>query len=575
MLKKLLLSSLLSVLVCSGLLAPKLPANSLAGGSASSFFCKPAGWMLPAAALRPRGIIPQQVDVLHYKLVLRVTPAAGTIQGTVTMTARGLSDLNSLRIDMYQRLALDLLTLDGAAVDYSRIGNSVLISPQGALAANREFEIAITYHGTPSPVQSSFISSGMLRAFHRSVPVMSSLSEPYGAPTWWPCIDNPADKVTAETIVTVPAGNSVASNGILLQASDNADGSRTFSYRESYPIANYLISVSVTNYTEWRDTYTSRDGSKTMPLVYMVYPEDLPLAKSTYGAAKTAMEAFVPLFGEYPFIDEKYGMAEFPWGGAMEHQTMTSIGAGVTGALTIAHELSHQWFGDLVTMKKWNDIWLNEGFATYAEALYAEQVQNKPAWKTMVERDDGRAAGRLAGTVYAEDEESPFDDTAAIYTKGGWVLHMLRGLMGDEQFFAALKHYAQRFAYANANTSDFAAVCAEHYGSSLEWFFQQWVYAPYRPVYTIAYQTAPRGDGIYNLRVQVNQIQSHSIPGRAPGQDKVYLMPVDLTIHFGDGSSQTERVWNNLRNQEFIFPVGQIPISVGFDENNWILKEID
>ncbi|MBI4469242.1 MAG: M1 family metallopeptidase [Acidobacteria bacterium] len=571
--KKLWPAIIALLVLAPGLFVHPIPART--GGEPSVFYvCKPANLGRLLEGSSSRGIIPQQLDVLHYRLQIRMVPAFGTIQGMVTITGRALAALGTIRIDMHQQLLLDGVTLDGAAITGTRSGNALLLQPNPPIPQDQEFVITVSYHGTPKPVQSGFISSGMLRATHRLAPIMATLSEPYGAPTWWPCIDNPADKTTSEVMATVPAGNLVASNGLLIDTNTNTDGTQTFHYRETYPIANYLISVAVTNYVEFQDSYTSHDGSKTMPLVFMVYPEDLRAAEDSFPVTKTALEVLVPLFGEYPFMDEKYGMAEFPWSGAMEHQTMTSIGQNAFNQYTIAHEIAHQWFGDLVTMKTWNDVWLNEGFATYAEALFAEKFHLIPASRTMTARDDRRADGRMRGTVYVEDSDNPFGDASAIYSKGAWVLHMLRGLMGDQAFFAALRDYTQRFAFSNAGTSDFAAVCADHYGASLDWFFEQWVYAPYRPIYDVTNQTTSRGDGTFNTRVLITQSQTHSIPGRSPGLEDVYIMPVDLTFRFADGSSRTERVWNHLRVQEFNFVMNQVPLSLGFDEGQWILKEM-
>ena len=153
-------------------------------------------------------------------------------------------------------------------------------------------------------------------------PVMASVSEPYAAPTWWPCVDDPTDKATAEIEATAPTGYQVASNGLLLDTQDNADQTTTFYWRESFPITTYLISVAATNYSRFEDVYTAMDGVTQMPLVYYVYPEHLALAQQKFAVTRRALEIFAPLFGEYPFLSEKYGMAEFPWGGAMEHQTI-------------------------------------------------------------------------------------------------------------------------------------------------------------------------------------------------------------------------------------------------------------
>jgi aminopeptidase N len=180
--------------------------------------------------------------------------------------------------------------------------------------------------------------------------------------------------------------------------------------------------------------------------------------------------------------------------------------------------------------------------------------------------DDHRAFGRLGGTVYAEDAANPWDDSPAIYTKGGWVLHMLRRVMGDERFFAALKDYGRRFAFSNTSTDDFRRVCEDHYGAPLDWFFQQWIYVPARPIYHVSSVFSP-GDqpGEYVAVLTIEQQQP---------QREVYIMPMDVTIHYADGTSETRVVWNDARQQQFSFRVQKQPVSLGIDEGHWILKEL-
>jgi aminopeptidase N len=436
----------------------------------------------------------------------------------------------------------------------------------------------IDYRGNPNTV--GRFGSGMFFRSHAGVPIVATLSEPYGSPTWWPCIDNPADKTTADMEITVPTGYVAVSNGLLQGVITNADSSRTYIWREQYPIANYLIAVTATNFAEFGDSYPALDGSTMMPLTYYVYPEHLDCARQNFPVTKEALRILAPLFGEYPFLKEQYGMVEFPWGGAMEHQTMTSMGESVvrsgcssptSGQSIIVHELAHQWWGDLVTMRTWNDIWLNEGFATYSEVLFKEKYSGM----TPGEAIQRYAAGE--GTVYAENAADPFDDQLAIYNKGGWVLHMLRRVMGDEAFFKALKEYGRRFAYSNAGTKDFQKVCSEIYGQPLDWFFDQWIYAPSRPIYSLTTTVSANFGGTYSIRLRLEQKQTHLIPNRKQSEQQVYIMPIDFTIHYADGTSEVKTVRNDRRQQDFTFTGGKRPrieTPVVMDEGNWLLKEI-
>jgi aminopeptidase N len=521
---------------------------------------------------------PQTIDVQHYRLQLRFDPAAPAISGTVTIDALTTAPTATINIDANKRLTIDAVRVDNAASNFHHKGNRLTISFDAARPAGRQLTVAVDYHSELAITNGQ--GEGMLVTPHGAdqTITMANLSEPYAAPSWWPCIDDVRDKATAEVEITVPPSFVGASNGVLVKTTANPDQTTTYYWREDYPLATYLISAAVTNYAKFEDTYTALDG-RTMPLIFYVYPEHLERAAQKFAVTRQAMEIFAPLYGEYPFINEKYGMVEFPWNGGMEHQTLTSLGAVVVGSQTsngqsiIAHELAHQWWGDHVTLRTWNDIWLNEGFATYSEALFAERFAHLDVGEVMSRSyDDGQVFGLLGGTVTAERLDNPFDDTGAVYRKGAWALHMLRHLMGDETFFATLKDYRQRFAFGNASTADFQQVCEEHYGDKLDWFFQQWIYAPGRPVYKVTSEISPAdATDHYTVTLTIKQKQTHAIPNRADG---VYIMPLDVAIHYADGASETRVIRNDRRKQTFTFAVSKQPARVGLDEDHWVLKKV-
>jgi aminopeptidase N len=519
----------------------------------------------------------QSVDVKHYRLQVRLDLEASTIAGTVTIEGETLAPTSSINIDADDNLKIDAVRFDGAALGFRRPNDRISLDFAQPLAASEKFTVAVDYHRAPFPRNKS--GTGMLVDRHGDddVRVMATLSEPFGAPLWWPCIDDASDKATAEVEVTVPSGFQAASNGSLVKTESNADQTTTFFWREDFPLSTYLVSISATNYAKFEDTYTALDGTR-MPLTYYVYPEHLEKAQQKFAVTRRAMEIFAPLFGEYPFLTEKYGMVEFPWGGGMEHQTLTSIGENATGSISgneslIAHELAHQWWGDLVTLKTWNDIWLNEGFASYGEVLFFERFSNvKPGDLMKSSYDDGKMFGSLGGTVTAENLNNPFDDNGAVYDKGAWVLHMLRHLLGDQAFFDALKDYRQRFAYSNASTSDFQQVCEDHYGAKLDWFFTQWVYATGRPSYKVSTDTHASDTGTgFTLKVTIKQKQTQEIPGRS---QSVYIMPLDITIKYGSGQKEKRVVMNDARKQTFTFNLASRPVDVSVDEDNWVLKKL-
>ncbi len=267
----------------------------------------------------------QSVDVKHYRLQIRLDLATSAIAGTVTIEGETLAPTGSINIDADNNLEIDAVRFNGAATDFRHKKDQITLNFAQPIAAGGKFAIAIDYHGTGTG--NNGLGDGMLVARHgpEDTPVMATLSEPFGAPSWWPCIDDARDKATAEVEITVPAGYQATSNGALVKTESNADQTTTFFWREDFPLSTYLVAVSATNYAKFEDTYTTLDGT-TMPLTYYVYPEHLEIAQQKFAVTRRAMEIFAPLFGEYPFLKEKYGMVEFPWGGGMEHQTLTSLG---------------------------------------------------------------------------------------------------------------------------------------------------------------------------------------------------------------------------------------------------------
>lgn len=518
----------------------------------------------------------QNIDMVHYDFDLKIDPYQRYIGGFVTLTFIPTSSISELNFRLHKKLNLISIELDDKTVSYSRNKDDFKVSFSSSLQQGSTHKIKIEYGGEPQMTGS--LGGGMLLASHEGVPSATTLSEPFEAYAWLPIIDEVSDKFTASINLTVPSDMVGASNGVLVDTVTNQDGTLTYKWVENYPISAYLISANVTNYSYFEDLYTSLDGSKIMPLAYYVYPEHLSDAQTYFSEVPDMINLYANYAGEYPFINEKYGMVEFPWGGAMEHQTLTSMGEYSVGYdfyynnLIYAHELSHQWFGDDVTCGTWHDIWLNEGFATYFEVfwmVYEYRNYGLTVGDVFANYyDDGNVNGYMKGSVYVYNENKPFKDTGAIYDKGGWVLHMLSHVMGEDKFWTAIKTYRQRFSFSNAVTSDLQTVFEEVYGSSLQWFFDQWVYTKKRPIYSYSYSQTGN-----TLNLRITQKQKHKIVNRTEKKD-VYIMPIDITLYYDDGSSETIVVENNQRDQLFEIPVSKTVTNIDFDKGNFILKVV-
>ena len=509
-------------------------------------------------------------DVRYYRLRIRTDYPNKKIYGSVLIRFTSRSDmLNKITLDMFEWLAVD--SLAGAAQSFVQKSLSIDLQLNRVYQKGESCSLEIWYHGNPQQTGATWFNFDKLQD---GTPHIWTQSEPYGARYWWPCKDTPTDKPDSMDIyVTVPAEELVGSNGTLIAVQDNADGTKTFHWHEQYPIATYLVSLAITRYAHFQDYY-HYSATDSMLLDYYVYPSYLDVAEELFKEMPDYLDALSFYFGPYPFLKEKYGMAQYHWGGAMEHQTLTSISRVSEGwKFVYVHELGHQWFGDAVTCASWQDIWLNEGFATYSEALYAEWAgyEGLPPGEAslhqyMVIKRYGEQKGQDR-TVFVEDTTSVgniFD--RVVYYKGAWVLHMLRHVVGDETFFDILKSYVSdpRWKYASARTSNFKQVCEEKSGLDLSAFFDQWLNYPYFPRYEYSWVVKNSSREYSEIRVDITQTQ----------EDPVYQMPIDLTFYFGQGKDTTLVVQNNLRFQSYDIKLPQKPVSLALDPKNWILRQV-
>jgi len=493
-------------------------------------------------------------DVLHYHIDLGVDPVARRIAGAVLVRAVSRIDgLDTVVLDFYDNM--EVLSVRSGPTDlaYERASNRITITLDRSYDTGEEFEVEVAYGGLPTELGLSF----RFRT-HDGAPIVSTLSEPVGAPTWWPCRDVPWDKATMTMDLTVPEELTGISNGTLLGITPGT-GTRTFHWEEQYPIATYLVSIAVSNYVTWADIYTPPVGDP-MEVRYWVYPEDEAAAREDFNVTVPMIEFYSSVFGEYPFLAEKYGMAEFPCWCAMEHQTVTTYGHNFIRGdhrfdYIVGHELAHQWWGDMVSPALWADIWLNEGFATYSEALWFEHLHGFPTYRTYMERLDRT----FSGTLY--DPPDLFSRT--VYYKGAWALHMLRHVMGDAEFFQLLPDWAATYAYDNADTSQFQAISEAWYGSDISWFFDQWVHDVGRPSYRWGW-LASEWQGTWTVYVRVEQVQA----------GRLFTMPVDLWLDPASGADiRTE--WNDQPLADYSYTLSEDPRGVRLDPDSWILKYTD
>lgn len=503
-----------------------------------------------------RAAAENNTNVIYQRLALRANPWEDSISGSVITYFIPATNIQYIEFDLTDDLTVDSVLYHGDTLSFLHTNEVLHIPFPTALTPQQTDSIEVVYHGVPGI--SGFGS--FIQSMHDSVPVIWTLSEPYGAKDWWPCKQNLQDKIDSiDLLVTTPDSFRVAGNGLLV-AEIHHGNEVTFHWKHRYPIASYLVCFAVTNYVAYYD-YVPFNGD-TLPVLNYVYPEHLAEAQQSTARIVPMIQLYDSLFGAYPFSKEKYGQAEFGWGGGMEHQTMTFITG--FGFELMAHELGHHWFGDKVTCASWHDIWLNEGFATYLSGLCYEHLAHE-WWESFKISRIISAVQEPNGSVWCDDTTSVSRvfSNSLTYSKGAMVLHMLRFELGDSIFFAALRNYLYdvNLAYSFATTTDLRLHLEAASGKDLKEFFDDWVYGKGFPSYQISWQQD------FSNQVQVTIEQTQSDPSVS-----YFEMPVPIRLK--NAFRDTTLILNNSSSgQKYVFTLPFIADSLLFDPDYWLISK--
>lgn len=507
-------------------------------------------------------------DATYYKLDLLITHNPLFLSGRVTVKGKALDqNLNSIFLDLWSGFSVSSVISNGKNLSFNfSPGNQLNITLDKNYSPNEEFTLEINYSGRPNSsggIGGSFVSANT--PYGR--PVIWTLSQPYGSRDWWPSKDTPADKADSSDVwITADPLFVSVSNGLLIDVINNPDGTRTYKWKNHYPIANYLISIAMSDYYIYQSRFEYEPG-KFLPVDHYVYPEVFNSQKGNLDRTIDMLRIYSEKFGPYPYQEEKYGHAQCGFGGGMEHQTISSMGG--FGEALVAHELAHQWFGDKVTCRDWANIWLNEGFATYSESIYFEEKYGKTSFMNDVTAIMNHAK-TASGTIYVQNtgSVSQIFNGARSYSKGGVVLHMLRGVVGDENFFRILREYLNEpgLSYGTATTDDFQRIAERISGIDLDYFFQQWIYGENYPKYKFSWGYEQLAGNNYNLVVKIEQPLTNINP-------QFFKMPVQVKYSTSSGT-KTITLFNEMKTQTWNIPVSGKPLTVEFDPDNWILKDI-
>jgi len=515
-------------------------------------------------------------DIHHYHFNLEVTNTSTTVGGDVMFKSVVTSPvMDTFWFELRDFMIVDSVRLNNTTylpASLSRLNHVVRIPLVSNLDAGMAVTCRVYYRGTPP---SSGFFSGVTSAQSPTwgVNVTWTLSEPFSAPDWFPCKQDLADKIDSVFFDgTSVSPNKVASTGLLVGV-DTLSGNRMkFKWRSRYPMAFYLMAFAVTNYTEhlsW--AYPAAMAGDSLLIQHWIYNANNSSGTSCLNFNRTALnstgpmiENFSNLFVLYPFSNEKYGHMMAPLGGGMEHQTMSTMGN--FGMDLIAHELAHQWFGDMVTCATWNDIWLNEGWASYGEYLHRQYVISQASASDWMTNTHNSARSATTGSVYVPasgiTNVNRIFSSSLSYKKGAAVLHMLRNeIDNDSLFFGGVRQYLNAKRHSVATTDEFRQIMEQYTGAPLADFFQDWVYGEGHPTYNVRWNWR---DSV--LWVQTSQTTS------APTVTPVFRnqLPLGL-VTSGPGQAPTLIQIEPALGLQRIWIPRQV-VSMSLDPNNAILK---
>lgn len=410
-------------------------------------------------------------DVQHYTVELTVDLARRHIDGRVQIDALATQALTSFNLELVG-MQVHSLTVQGVPATYTR-GAELNITPATALEAGQAFEIVVEYSGSPGE---GIDFSGMNEfevgwGWYPDGEGAYVAAEPSGNSTWMPLNEHPSDKATYSYAITVAKPYMAAANGVLQETIDNGD-TRTFVWNSAFPMASYLATVGIGRFDV--ETSTGPNGL----LIRNYFEQDIPQeTRADFARTDEMLELFNTLVGPYPFEVTGVIVHDIDFGFALETQTMSVFGSGFTDEYVVAHELAHQWFGNSVGLNCWQDLWLNEGFATYLSVLWNEHAYGEQALDDEIRMYYMQVA--LSGPFAAPPGHPGADDlfNFGVYYRGALALHALRERVGDEAFFGILQTYYARFRDNNAVTADFVAIAEEVSGQPLQDFFDAWLYA--------------------------------------------------------------------------------------------------
>ncbi|WP_312399821.1 M1 family aminopeptidase [Chryseobacterium sp.] len=502
-------------------------------------------------------------DLQYQRMDVSLDPAQYNISGSVTSHFKPNQNMSSIYFDLTNVLTVSQVQYHGNNLPFQQLATKeIKIDFPASIPANTLDSLTIHYSGAPATNNNAFSTGSQNGNL-----ILATLNEPFGAQDWFPTKQSMNDKIDRfDFKITTPNQYSVAANGKLMSETSLPDNKKLTFWRTQYPITAYLVALSITNFVKLNDTI----GNPPFPFVNYLYPTTASNASimADINWTKDIMNVFETYFGPYPFRNEKYGHMEFHYNGVcMEHQTMSSM-AGWNRPV-IAHELAHQWFGDKVTCGAWNDIWLNEGFATFGEHVAREKLLSTQAeFMSFLSNQIDYITQVPTGSTYVSDanvgNQSYIFSGRLSYAKGAYILRMMKWILGDDVFYQAVKDYHSRpnLAYNYARTSDLQASMLQSTGKDFTEFFNDWVYGEGYPTYDIRWAQSGTNQA---LTFKVSQTQSSPTVS-------FFEMPLPIKVN-GTGGQVAYLTLNNTSNNQYFTEVVSFPVaSVQFNYEYQMLE---
>ena len=499
---------------------------------------------------------------LHFvKLDLEISDESTYISGNAILHLTAVTNFDTLLFDFKDEMIVDSMLINDNKINFERTPYTISHIFDTPINQNDEIKAQIYYSGTPVSY-----GGGVTNRFNSQWSKSSTwtLSESFHAYEWWPCKQVLSDKIDSTHIFLTCDNDCMAgSNGLLTDVVDLPENKKRFEWKTNYPMNYYLLSFAVAEYQDY-SVYAKPEGIDSLLIQNFIFNSTgcLDFYKDDIDKTIDFIELFSDKFGLYPFPNEKYGHCLTSLGGGMEHQTMTTIGS--FEYTLVAHELGHMWFGDYVTCASWQDIWINEGFASYLEYIALENLEPLRSAINWMADAHTRIIDRPSGSVYIPFEDANYESRifnyALSYKKGAAILHILRHeINNDELFFSSIREYLSIYANSVATGDDFKEVMEVETGVDLTAFFDQWYYGKGYPQFNIEYTQL--NDTLY---FTVNEKTSSSLT-------PLFQMHVDYTVYHEKGKTNL-RLYQSKNSETFVIPLKDKVSNIIVDPDNWIVN---